>query len=337
MRRFHRAITWIVTALIITACCTACGVSTTGGGNTTDSVSTTGGSTNDSVSTTGGSITDSVSTTGGEETGSSDAHGSAGITIEDIAWNVDTGIVDGERFALLDYTNKSPFILVGFTLQFQEKADITEEERETFFADVRTILRLDENDAEDMEDFAELKTVPIAMHAESEMVTKPGESASAIIGYYNGYYDVRDIRHCSLVAPDIATIRYIEDGTVKTVYYDFASQKHTADSKTEPAYAWTDKGLENVIPKPDADYVTGSVLYSSEHFSFDVHGWSLEQFNRYVSACKEEGFTVDPREHEGFYSADSANGYSVYLYYDDDDCSMSASVRQLTESADEDD
>mgnify|MGYP005610703415 FL=1 len=33
------------------------------------------------------------------------------IKIEDIDWNVDEGIVDGERFVLMEYTNNSPLDL----------------------------------------------------------------------------------------------------------------------------------------------------------------------------------------------------------------------------------
>ena len=32
------------------------------------------------------------------------------IKIEDIDWNVDEGIVDGERFVLTEYTNNSPLV-----------------------------------------------------------------------------------------------------------------------------------------------------------------------------------------------------------------------------------
>ena len=61
-------------------------------------------------------------------------------------------------------------------------------------------------------------------------------------------------------------------------------------------------------------------------FMFDAYGLSLEQFNTYVEECKELGYTVEPLSHEGFYSADDADGYNVYLYYNERSYSMDVSV-----------
>lgn len=43
------------------------------------------------------------------------------INIEDIAWNVDEGIVDGDRYVLLDYTNNTKYTLTDFEITFKRK------------------------------------------------------------------------------------------------------------------------------------------------------------------------------------------------------------------------
>lgn len=159
---------------------------------------------------------------------------SRSLTIEDIEWNVDEGIVDGERFVLLDYTNHSECTIVGFELQFTQRDDISEEEREAFFADLQERFAVDESDPDEAEVFAELQEEDISMRAGSEWVAKTGESVSAIpCTYYYGYEYVTDLSHYSLVTPDIASIRYIDGEKVVTVYYDFVSQKYSTDSETE--------------------------------------------------------------------------------------------------------
>lgn len=49
--------------------------------------------------------------------------------IEDILWSIDEGIVDGNRTVLFEYTNNSPFMISSFKLTFKERADITEDEK----------------------------------------------------------------------------------------------------------------------------------------------------------------------------------------------------------------
>ena len=46
---------------------------------------------------------------------------------------------------------------------------------------------------------------------------------------------------------------------------------------------------------------------------FNVFGMTIDDFNAYVEECKKLGYTVDPGEFDGFYSADDAEGYNGYL------------------------
>ena len=44
----------------------------------------------------------------------SDLEKQSKINIEDIDWKVKQGIVDGDRYALLDYTNNTPYTITHF-------------------------------------------------------------------------------------------------------------------------------------------------------------------------------------------------------------------------------
>ena len=242
------------------------------------------------------------------------------IDIQDIDWAVDEGIVDGERYILMSYTNNSKYAIKEFEIQFKEKADLTQEQKDQFYTDLQTNFEMDE------EDISRLKAEEIAMHTDTERLVPPGEVISNVYCYYySGSYFLKDVSHYNLTEPDIATIRYIDNSEIVTVYYDFASGKYSTEEKTEPADQWTESELGTKIPKPEAPVIERGFDQESM-FTFDAYGMSMEQFSAYVEKCRELGFTVDENSYEGHYSADNPEGYDVRVYYDERNQSMSGSV-----------
>lgn len=256
----------------------------------------------------------------GEDAEGSEDTAKSEIDIEDIAWEIDEGIVDGERFILLNYTNNTPYTIADFEITFKEKSDITNEEKQAFYLEIQEMFEADDEEIE------ELKEYPISMHAKTERVIDSGETVTNVnCCYYTGYYYVKDINHYHLVEPDIITVKYIDEENICTVYYDYSSGKYSSESETEAAYQWSRTELGNKIPMPDVK-ILKSNLDKEELFMFDAYGISLEQFDAYVEECKSMGYTVDPSSYEGFYSADDTEGYNVYLSYEEDDYALSGSV-----------
>ena len=254
------------------------------------------------------------------------------INIKDITWDVDEGIVDGERYILLNYKNNTPYTIADFKITFKEKSSITEKEKSTFYSDMQKEFEASDADDEDIKEvMEELKNRDISMYAETEMVINPGESATNInCYYYDGYYYLKDINHYKLVEPDIATIKYVNEDNIFTVYYDYNSKKYSAESETKVAYQWTQTDLGNKIPKPDVKIVESNID-NEKIFMFDACGISLEQFNAYVEECKTLGYTIESNSFEGFYSADNAEGYNIYMHYDKDDYEMRVTVKNLSD------
>ena len=56
------------------------------------------------------------------------------LNIEDIAWSVNEGIVDGDRYVLLNYTNNTKYTIASFGITFKEKSGVTEEEKSKFLS-----------------------------------------------------------------------------------------------------------------------------------------------------------------------------------------------------------
>jgi len=78
-----------------------------------------------------------------------------------------------------------------------------------------------------------------------------------------------------------------------------------------------------MVPKPEAPVVKENGRDDEECFMYEAYGLTMDDFNSYADSCKEMGYTEDPSEFEGFYSADNAEGYNVYMNYDKDKGSVS--------------
>lgn len=53
---------------------------------------------------------------------------------------------------------------------------------------------------------------------------------------------------------------------------------------------------------------------------------SRDQFNAYVEECEKRGYNVDLSYVDGFYSANSKEGYNIKAMYDEDDHSITAGI-----------
>ena len=240
------------------------------------------------------------------------------IKIEDIDWKVSQGIIDNQRYVLLSYTNNSKFTVSDFEITFKEKEDVTEEQKTKFYSDVAKEFGFSDKDMD------ELKDKEISMHSTSDEVVDPGKSVKNVYCYYyNGYYSVKNMDHYKLVEPDIATIKYINDDKIYTVYYDFKSKSYSIDEQTEEAYKWTrSEAFKNKVPKPDAKTIAVSVDTDSI-FMFKVKGVSEEDYDNYVDECIRLRYTVNSSKVGKLYLASDSEGYKVVLNYLDNNSSMS--------------
>lgn len=99
------------------------------------------------------------------------------------------------------------------------------------------------------------------------------------------------------------------------------SQSATEES-TDIDYYWTQSELlKDKIPKPDCETI--DVQFDTErNFTFTVNDISEEQFRSYINECMELGYKVDYSRDDTYYSALDSEGYSVIVYYYEDERSM---------------
>lgn len=249
------------------------------------------------------------------------------INIKDIDWAVDEGIVDGKRFVLFNYTNNTPYTITELKMTFKEKASITEDDKSKFYSYFEDVARKSgQTEKEVQEGLQEIKKLPISIKVDTQKLLEQGESAKSIkCNYFDGYVYVRDIAHYNLLEPDIATIKYIDNDKIFTMYYDFGSKKYTTEEETKLAYEWHDTPLSSKVVKPNAQLVENS-LNSDRYYSFYVYGYSVEEFNSYIEECKKLGFTIEPYNSNIMYSAENAEGYDIDITHDEDKNSMYVSI-----------
>ncbi len=249
--------------------------------------------------------------------------------MKDVLWTVEESILEGERVLTLEYTNNSPYPIISFEITFTEREDLTPEEREDFFSSIRKehAYYWGPLDEDNEEEFEKIKAEPLKIKAETERMARPGETVRNVpCCYFDGWFEVKKKTQLEKTEADFASVRYVRDGIIYTGNYDFHSGKLTTEEKTEPAYTWTDGPLADKLPRPDTEVVTKDYCSEESWFSFEAHGFSREAFAAYVAACREMGYTSVFSDRDDYFRADSAEGCSVSLSYDEDDCMMDATV-----------
>lgn len=252
--------------------------------------------------------------------------GKSEINFEDIAWNVEETIVDGERKTVFNFTNNSKYSIASLEIDFKEKADITESDKQTFYNSLKKEYELSD------EDMADLNEEGVKMNVNTEELVKSGETSSnADCQFESPFYDdLEDVSLYNYMAPDIATVRYLNDGKIYTAYYDFNAEKLTVENETLDAYNWSTTEIGNKIPKLEAEVLL-SINDGNDEFSFYAMGVSEEEIKQYISACKEAGYTKNVNnadsKFEIYFIAESEEGYKLTVAYSKSTHEISATVK----------
>ena len=90
-------------------------------------------------------------------------------------------------------------------------------------------------------------------------------------------------------------------------------------------FSWDDIVLGAVVPEPESNL--GEIIgNTNESLYIHVYKICAVDYNEYVDACKEKGFTVEADQSEISYSAYNADGYEISLFYGENDEVMNISV-----------
>ena len=80
------------------------------------------------------------------------------------------------------------------------------------------------------------------------------------------------------------------------------------------ALVWPDSEIASMLPVPKS--TTGEITQDDEKgFAAYVSDTPIEEYNAYVAACADKGFTVEASESEKSYSAKNSDGYQLSVSY----------------------
>lgn len=99
-------------------------------------------------------------------------------------------------------------------------------------------------------------------------------------------------------------------------YYDYNSEMHiNLDSAMEmETITWPDSEMAKLLPVPKS---TIGKIYSNDEDSFSVYigDTTIDDYNAYVKACEEKGFTVDVQKKDKTFSAKNSDSYKLSVDY----------------------
>lgn len=99
-------------------------------------------------------------------------------------------------------------------------------------------------------------------------------------------------------------------------YYDYNSEMHiNLDSAMEmETITWPDSKMAKLLPVPKS---TIGKIYSDDEDGFSVYigNTTIDDYNAYVKACEEKGFTVDVQKKDKTFSAKNADSYKLSVDY----------------------
>ncbi len=244
------------------------------------------------------------------------------VKIEDIDWSVEGTVIDGERLVAFSYVNNSPYSILEIEMEFTQREDLTDEEKNVLNEYVAGNDDFDESDIDDL-----------YLSATLTGVVEPGEESKDTTMDIDGRPScyISDMSLYDIMEPDMMSICFITDNdTLYETYYDFKNDAYGESSEGEiPAHEWAEGDLGSLIPIPDAPVVV--LEYETDsYFDFDAFGVTGEDFSAYVEECKNAGFTEISFDEDDWFEADNEAGDNVDLDYYDQEGMIYGTVRSGT-------
>lgn len=230
------------------------------------------------------------------------------ITVEQLPWNVEEGIDNGDRRVMVSFTNNTNHDITEFEVDYSLKADITDEQIAQAFEGTASGVT-----PEDVRN--------TSLNCTIRSMTGQGESATGFCDY--GAWYMTSMAQLDLAEPDILTVQYVntDSNTLDTVYYDFNSKKNKGGDST-PLSSWPENSPRaSMIPQPKSALIS-DLLDSEDQLRFDILGFSYEDFQQYTNECVANGWQISTSMDDIAYFVPK-DGFSLDLMYSDDSSTLS--------------
>lgn len=150
------------------------------------------------------------------------------IKINEIEWNVTPGTINGENYILMGFKNNSNYDISYLEIKFVEKANITEQEKDSFYEDIKKSQGFDDEWIKEYRESKEKLNQPITMYCKYEETVKKGETIKNVKCYYGGWTS-KNVLHRDLFVADKAIIGYENEGVSYKIYYDYNNKTYSLE------------------------------------------------------------------------------------------------------------
>lgn len=114
--------------------------------------------------------------------------------------------------------------------------------------------------------------------------------------------------------------------------YSFSSPSKSLITEDFKDIKWPTSGVAQRLPEPESKYGEISIDSATSFYAY-IGNTTADQYDAYVEACQEAGFTVDYTKSETYYYADDEEGYQLSLVYDFEESYMTISLNAPVESS----
>ncbi len=237
------------------------------------------------------------------------------IRIEDIDWNVDERVIDGDKCLSFNYTNNTAYTIVDVELKFIQKEENTVEQIKEVFDDYTSFSKMTD------------KTVSnIYMLGYNEKIAASGETVENSHCNINNSWRAQKIQQYEILKPSELKVEYVgNDNKIHCLYYDYETELYKKSDDVKEVYNWKNTKLSKLLPIPKFKFVSSNGDDNS--FDFEIKGIDLEQFNSYISDCENGDFSEEVNKTENTYNAKTKEGYMLNIEYSSIKEKISGSIK----------
>ena len=153
------------------------------------------------------------------------------ISIGEIDWVLENGTIQGENYVVLQFSNNSNYTIDSFELKFEEKANLSKEEKSQVYTDIQTSQGFDDEWMNEYIESREKLNQPITMYGQYSEPTIPNKSSEKIKCYYMGGWTSKDVLHAEKFEPVTAIIEYTKEDTTLKLYYNFKTNTYDLEKE----------------------------------------------------------------------------------------------------------
>lgn len=154
------------------------------------------------------------------------------VSIKDLDWKVELGVLNGKKYALFSFTNNSDYVIHELKIEHTPTKKLKGNRLDEFYQYFQQEYNVPDDEMDWLKEEGYLRIDANIYEIYSDPI-KPGETSEYNECVYYGMYRVLNMDYYDMFEPNTAIIKYEDNGMLYTVYYDFINNSYTHDAIVE--------------------------------------------------------------------------------------------------------